>query len=566
MSTQFALTWLIIGPLIATSLLSSRSTALLMACIIGGVSLLPAIRSDITYQSLLGTYSFLGIGSLLIIANTIFRNRLIADRNRDINLEKTLTKEIIDNFPGILFLYNLSSHLFRSNKHYEEIVGPQLKELNSSQLIDLFQGMDKPTAEKMAAQASSNGMAQGDIVITAKNNSTKIYYLTLLSRTIRDDKYLIGFGTDITEFKRVEDARQAVVDNSLIGLAIYLDDKIVFSNPTNAKLFGYSEEELYALGPEQISNLIFAEDRDLFFDRMHATVKQEKTIPRLETRIIRKDGSLRWLEVSFNTVYYDGRPAIQVASADITERKFTEAQQSRLISELEAKNAELERFTYTVSHDLKSPLITIRGFLGFLERDAIANNKARIEADLQRITDATEKMQRLLNDLLKLSRVGHVVNPPEDLPFEVIVKEAIEKVGGQILQRGIHIKIGKELPMVRVDRERAVEIVQNLVDNAAKFMGDQADPQIEIDTCGTEGTGMAIFFVKDNGIGIDPQFHDRIFGLFNKLDPASEGTGVGLALVKRIIEVHGGKIWVLSKGKGDGTTFYFTLPLTQQST
>ncbi len=253
----------------------------------------------------------------------------------------------------------------------------------------------------------------------------------------------------------------------------------------------------------------------------------------------------------------------EILSEKETSEKM-EAGQARLIHELETKNEELERFTYTVSHDLKSPLITIRGFLGFLERDVRANNKARITADLQRITDATEKMRRLLDDLLNLSRVGRIVHPPENVPFELIVAEAAERAGGQIRQRGVYVKIAEGLPIVRVDRERLIEVVQNLLDNAVKFMGDQANPTIEVGTRGFDKSGKAILFVCDNGIGIDPQFHERVFGLFNKLDPSSEGTGIGLALVKRIIEVHDGKIWVESDANKTGSTFVFTLPAIRE--
>ena len=109
------------------------------------------------------------------------------------------------------------------------------------------------------------------------------------------------------------------------------------------------------------------------------------------------------------------------------------------------------------------------------------------------------------------------------------------------------------------DRSRLLEVWQNLIDNAAKFMGEQAEPHIEIGWEGTDDGGSPIFFVRDNGMGVDPKFKDRIFGLFNKLDPRSEGTGIGLALIKRIIEFHGGRIWVESE-LGKGATFYFTLP------
>ena len=114
------------------------------------------------------------------------------------------------------------------------------------------------------------------------------------------------------------------------------------------------------------------------------------------------------------------------------------------------------------------------------------------------------------------------------------------------------------LPTVCGDRVRILEVIQNLLDNAAKFMGDQPNPRIEI---GARGEGDdAVFFVRDNGLGIDPRHHERIFGLFDKLDSAGEGTGVGLALVKRIVELHGGRIWVESEGAGKGAVFCFTLP------
>jgi signal transduction histidine kinase len=247
---------------------------------------------------------------------------------------------------------------------------------------------------------------------------------------------------------------------------------------------------------------------------------------------------------------------------NIIKRMRVETEQKRLIAELEAKNSELERFAYTVSHDLKSPLITIRGFLGFLEKDAAAGNIERFRTDVGRISNATNKMQQLLNGLLELSRVGRIINPVQLVPFDEIAREAIAIVQGQIEAFGAEVIIQEGLPSVFVDRARMVEVVQNLLDNAVKFSSQQLNPRIEIGTRGADDTGKSIFFVRDNGLGIDPQYHERIFGLFNKLDAQSEGTGIGLALVKRIIEYHGGRIWVESDGLSKGSTFYFTLPIT----
>lgn len=252
--------------------------------------------------------------------------------------------------------------------------------------------------------------------------------------------------------------------------------------------------------------------------------------------------------------------ADQIANTIENARLFTE--RASLIGELEAQNAELERFTYTVSHDLRSPLVTIRGFLGYLRQDAASNNMARFDKDLGRISKAVDRMQVLLNDLLELSRIGRVIHPPELIPFDDIVAEAVELLTGPLENQNVKLVLQKNLPSIFGDHVRLVEVMQNLIHNAAKFMGGQPHPTVEIGTDGEDKNEMPIFFVRDNGIGIDPQYHDRIFGLFNRLDPSIEGTGVGLTLVKRIIEMHGGRIWVKSK-PGEGATFYFTLPRNQ---
>jgi len=262
-------------------------------------------------------------------------------------------------------------------------------------------------------------------------------------------------------------------------------------------------------------------------------------------------------------VTYANQVAIALENARLFSDLQTElAVRQNLIAELESKNAELERFTYTVSHDLKSPLFTIRGFLGYLEQDALAGNHERVRSDMQRIIDATDKMQRLLNELLELSRVGRMMNDPVNIPFDELARDAVELVHGHITERGITVHIDADMPIIHGDRQRLLEVLQNLVDNATKFMGNQTAPRIEIGCAGVED-GKPIFHVRDNGIGIPLEHHERVFGLFNKLDVKSGGTGIGLALVKRIIEVHGGRIWVQSEA-GKGSTFLFTLPASPQ--
>ena len=243
---------------------------------------------------------------------------------------------------------------------------------------------------------------------------------------------------------------------------------------------------------------------------------------------------------------------------EIAERKQAEAERERLIAELEAKNTELERFAYTVSHDLKSPLFTIKGFLGLLEKDLAGGNTERVHTKIEQINTAADSMQHLLDDLLELSRVGLLADPSEEIALAELAREAVDLVGGKIRQRGVLVEIDPGLPVVIGDRGRLSQVFQNLVSNAVKFMGDQATPRVEIGM--RPGGTEQVIYVQDNGVGIDPRYHETVFGLFERLDRQAEGTGFGLSLVRRIVEVHGGRIWVESEGEGHGSTFCFTLP------
>jgi PAS domain S-box-containing protein len=246
---------------------------------------------------------------------------------------------------------------------------------------------------------------------------------------------------------------------------------------------------------------------------------------------------------------------------DITARKRAEREREDLIASLTAKNAELDRFAYRVSHDLRAPLMTVQGFLGYLDKDLQAGEMDKIKQDMSRIGSAVGKMQAMLVDLLELSRIGRIVNPPERVPFAGIVSDTLELLHGRLEARGVQVDVQAGLPEVYVDRQRMVGVLQNLIDNSAKYMGDQKRPLVTIGMRGY-AESMPIFMVQDNGMGIAPENYSRIFELFSKLNQNSEGTGIGLSLVKRIVEFHGGHIWVESE-VGAGSTFLFSLPPAQ---
>lgn len=230
--------------------------------------------------------------------------------------------------------------------------------------------------------------------------------------------------------------------------------------------------------------------------------------------------------------------------------------------ELETKNAELERFTYTVSHDLKSPLVTIQGFLGLLKRDLDAGDRARVEHDASRITEAADTMRRQLDELLELSRVGRVVNPTEQIDLGAVARQAVALLQGAIVANGAEVRVAEDMPRVLGDRPRILEVFQNLIENAVRYggSGGGSNGPARVEIGGGLRDGEALCSVRDNGPGIDPRYHERIFDLFEKLEPTSEGTGIGLSLVRRIVEFHGGRVWVESAEEGEGSAFFFTLP------
>lgn len=228
-----------------------------------------------------------------------------------------------------------------------------------------------------------------------------------------------------------------------------------------------------------------------------------------------------------------------------------------LLAKVSASNAELERFVYTVSHDLKGPLITLRGFSGLLGSDLDAGAEDRARESAGHIDRAAQKMGELLDGLLALSRAGQVADPSAKVLLGDLAAEVVTSLAGPITEAGGSVEIQPGLPLVLADPLRMTEVLQNLVENALKFRSPNRPPLVEIG-CSKGADGEPVFFVRDNGKGIPTEDQDKIFNLFERLDQGTPGSGIGLALVKRIINVHGGKVWLHSDGPDLGTTFYFT--------
>ena len=444
----------------------------------------------------------------------------------------------------------------------EQELAPALNE------IGMIGNLSKKSASLMIAPLKVGEQVIG--VISAQSYTLNAYtkdHLNLLvgianqvSVAIENSRLYTSAQQEIKERLRAEmelqkerDFAVQVMNTLGQGVAVSLLDGIYeYINPAYASMLGYTPEEMIG---KLSDSFVHPDDLEKLMKETSRRYIGEATT--YEIRLLHKDGQIVHALITGVPRYANGKIIGAIAAiTDLAERKRTEVERENLLAQMERKNAELERFTYTVSHDLKSPLVTIAGFLGVLESEIEKGNYDRINHTTSRIRGATQKMQRLLEELLELSRIGRIINPPVGIPFGELVSETLELVDGQLREKQVEVEVDVDLPIVRVDRVRMLEVIQNLIVNAIKFMGEQKNPMIHI---GVETRdGRKVFFIKDNGTGIAPEFHDRIFGLFNKLDSRSDGTGIGLALVNRIIEVHGGKIWVQSE-PGKGATFFFTL-------
>jgi PAS domain S-box-containing protein len=566
--------YLIPGLILAGILLSIHATALFALLEIAVILSMPYVASNAfeDFSALIGPLSAMVISAVLVLVSMKARDQIETDRQAKLRDSEERLRLALDAAQMGTWNWNIETGAVSWSERIEPLFGMKQGEFNGNYdtYLSLIHPEDLPDVQNAIENALADKGADYSLEHRIISSNGEISWLEGRGKVYRNIKgkpvRMVGTVVDITDRKCADEALRRSEARTRVLLDAVPDMIFEFKRDGTILQFVPSATGRPLLPPEEFlgktikdvlpvsvaDQTTFAIERVLDSGQVHAFEYQ-----------LQQGGETKTFEARITPLSSD---TVVAMVRDVSLQRWIQSEREKLIAELERKNMELERFTYTASHDLKSPLITIKGVLGFLREDAAHGNLKRLETDIQRISDATDKMQHLLNDLLELSRIGRSVNKIETINLNGMIAEVIELLHGRLSSGALPVRVSiqENLPEVYGDRSRLLEVWQNLIDNAAKFMGDQPDPHIEIGQAGTSDEGLHIFFVRDNGIGINPKFSERIFGLFDKLDPRTEGTGIGLALVKRIIEFHGGRVWVESEIT-EGATFYFTLPASEIS-
>lgn len=479
---------------------------------------------------------------------------------------------IIESAPDGILVVDGSGIIIFSNREAEEIFGYDPAELlgkNVDILVPMAaRSMHAGRRQQFTRDAAGRRMGYGNELHGVRKDGSEIAVdIGLRSRETATGRVTIATIRDMTERKHAieklehKEARlEHIVDsiNDVVWSISPAGDRVLFVNSAWERVFGHSHREAQT-DPELWQKTIHPEDRALAADALATLLVKDQLD--LEYRIVRPDGEIRW--VSDHAVLVrdaQGQPLrIDGIGRDITRNKQAEEQQAALVQELESANEELKNFAYVVSHDLKAPLRAIGSLTNWIATDYADKFDDEGREHLRLLLGRVHRMDALIDGILQYSRLGRVHEEGTEVDLDALVYEVMDSLAPP---SHIRVEVDSPLPTVQAERTRIQQVFQNLISNAIKYM-DKPQGEIHIG-CVVDGKYFK-FYVCDNGPGIEQRHFERIFQLFQTLSPRDrvESTGVGLALVKKIVELHGGSVWLESK-VGEGSTFFFTLPLRRQ--
>ena len=481
-------------------------------------------------------------------------------------------KKILNDLPSGVWATDADDKVIYINKAMTVIAGASEERFTG---LEVFKDLDKPGNKEFleSYRKVKKNLFPGEYEVRLKDSEGKGFvHRGWLTPMIKDGRYdgMIVTAEDITEkdiyFKAMKDSEEKfrntiefAADGILLGSN---EGNIIEANQAACDLFGMTKRELIGL---HVSKAPFTKESiersPLRFDLL----KEGKTV--ISERVIRRrDGSEIMIEMK-TKMMEDG--TYQSIYRDITERKRIEGEIFRLTeslerkvrertAQLEAVNKELESFSYSVSHDLRAPVRHISGFTDILKKSLGSEHDTASSSALDKISKAASKMERLIDDLLEFSKTGRIELSKNKIYMISIIDSVKKELCDSVCDRKIEWKIS-HLPAVYCDRGLIKIVWENLMNNACKYTSGK-DAQIKIGFARKECEFE--FFIKDNGIGFDPEYSNKLFGVFQRLHLEKDfsGTGIGLATVKRIVTRHGGTVRAESEGEGRGACFYFTLP------
>ncbi len=487
-------------------------------------------------------------------------------KNVNIKLEEGLTEKtselqgVFGNLVDAYVLMDISGNVIKMNHAAKNLFGYNInkEKLNIATLIHKEDYQYAMASFKELIAKGSFSDYQARVYTKHKGVRTVHINASLIQNSKNQPIAAQGIVRDITEelerkqiFEEQKKQLSAIVENSSLGIALTQFGKIIQTNKAFQNLLGYTQDELLQKEVKNISLNDEYEEAAIKMQKMNDGILDNFSINK---RYAKKNGTVFWAKTNVAAVRNeDGSIKYQVALIeDITEQLEFEKQRNKLVKNLEKSNKELNDYAHIVSHDLKSPLRSMNALLTWLKEDYAEVIDDNGHNSLNMLLKKVDKMDHLINGILKYSSIDKVDHPKQNIALLEIVTDIIDVIH---IPDHITIEIITALPVITGDTFRLQQLFQNLIGNAVKY-NDKKQGAITI-SCEQKDEFWE-FAIADNGAGISKKYHDKIFQIFQTLDENNESTGVGLSIVKKIVDLYDGEIWLESK-EGVGTTFYFTL-------
>ncbi len=508
---------------------------------------------------------------ILVSCNDITEHKKIEDELKE---NKENYETLFELSPAYMILLGSDGKIKKVNKKAEEFAGiprEKLIEMRFNDLSFLHEELNI-RVERVSKVLDGEPVKPFETRIIENNGNISWFYIQfeLLKRQDEDSEVLI-ICNDITELKKTEcnlkhseEKFRQIAEN--IGEVFWIIDpkmsKMIYISPAYERIWGRTCQSLYD-DPKSWIDAIHPEDRDRAIEKIWGqSNKIEEVSNGFEYRVIRPDGKVVWIWTQAFIITDEAGEISRITglASDITGYKNAENEIKNLLVELKRSNEELQQFAYVTSHDLQEPLRTIASFTQLMER----RYKGKLDEDadefMDYIVDASVRMKQMIMDLLEYSRVGTKQEMFQDISMESKLNDVIVNLNDLIERNHAEITYDS-LPVVFGDESQLLLLLQNLITNAIKFRKKDEPPRIHISAVEDHEKNEYVFSIADKGIGIEEQYFDRIFTIFQRLHTRDkyQGTGIGLSIAKRIVERHGGHIWVESEF-GEGSIFYFTMP------